>query len=65
MVASDPVIDRFGPRSTPIKSESTTPADGFAWAMAELAIRPAGRLFVRLLPRARATPAMPAVERPP
>ena len=42
IVASDPVIERLGPRSTPIRSASTTFFGGWACARVVLAIRPAG-----------------------
>ena len=49
MVASDPVIERFGPMSTPISTASTTRCGACACTSVELAMSPAGRLLIRLL----------------
>ncbi len=50
------VIDRFGPRSTPISNPSTTNRDVWDREIAELAIRPAGGLLIRLEANARIVP---------
>ena len=56
IVARLPVIERLGPRSTPISSASTISRGEWACAKAVLATRPAGRLFIRLDPSARIVP---------
>ncbi|PAV70682.1 hypothetical protein WR25_15310 [Diploscapter pachys] len=56
-VAREPVIDRFGPRSTPIsKAAVVCRGSSTSWPM-EPAIRPVGRLFIRLPAMAEITPA--------
>lgn len=56
IVASEPVIDRFGPRSTPISMASITRSGLCACNAAALAASPAGRLLIALLPSAMASP---------
>ena len=56
-VASDPLMDRFGPRSMPISSAAVVPADRSAMPASVPAMRPAGRLLTRLPATAAPTPA--------
>src|SRR5664279_4642193 len=57
MVASDPVTDRFGPRSMPMATALWTTGSTPAPMTTEPAIRPAGRLFMRLHANATMVPA--------
>jgi hypothetical protein len=48
LVASDPVTDRFGPRSTPISTAPTTSGGGCYAITTEPPISPTGKLFIGL-----------------
>src|SRR5258707_8774622 len=61
MVASDPVTDRFGPRSTPVRSAPVTCGGADAAVAADPAISPTGRLFIRLQASATIAPAIQLV----
>lgn len=56
MVASEPVIDRLNPRSTPISEQPTIKRAGWACATAVLATNPAGRPFIRFKAKASTVP---------
>ncbi len=56
MVASEPVTERFGPTSTPIKIALLISSGTFAACTAFPAINPAGRLFITLLINAMPAP---------
>src|ERR1700693_1058504 len=58
MVASDPVTERFGPRSTPIRIAPVTCAGTCAAWLTVAAISPAGRLLTRFDAKATTTPAI-------
>src|SRR5258708_21038719 len=48
MVAREPVTDRLGPRSTPIRSAPVTCGDNCAPLATEPAISPSGKLLIKL-----------------
>src|SRR3974390_2936475 len=62
MVAREPVTEKFGPRSTPIRIAATTEAGRWSLAATEPATRPTGRLLAMLaasaveMPTAHAAP---------
>jgi hypothetical protein len=56
MVAREPVTEKFGPRSTPTRTALATGVGAWATVSAEPAIRPAGRLLMRLQATAMTAP---------
>jgi len=60
IVASEPVIERLGPRSTPIRAASVIRDEACAVLKMERAIKPAGRLLIALLTIATMPPTLAA-----
>jgi hypothetical protein len=56
MVASEPVTEKLGPRSTPISTALAMGVEACAAESAEPAIRPAGKLLIRLQTMAMTAP---------
>jgi len=56
MVAREPVMERFGPKSIPIKTALFTISGRCPGCTALAAIRPVGRLFMRLQVKATIPP---------